>query len=315
MNKPRTSTLGFPVAVVFAATITIVSVWLLSMLNARVMPERPVPAPIRTVMIRGRSAEPVRRTQPTQRPIPTPAPSEQMMATMETPTVAPISPPPLSLQIDLPEPELESVEITIFQPPEQRPELKPLEMNLDKVAAERTTQQVLPTVVPRQSVPLPTANRSRLDSSHRTTSAPTKSVVRARTAPAVAMTTEVASINTRSLKPARSSAPNTSTTTSSAAVIHRADRVDQGPQESSGNSQPAYPTRERNLGIEGSVLVKLLIDEKGQVKDAQVLRGPEAFRQSVLSVAFDWKFSPAQHEGRPVKVWGVKEVRFQLRTQ
>ena len=79
------------------------------------------------------------------------------------------------------------------------------------------------------------------------------------------------------------------------------------------NPAPNYPERERQLGIEGSVTLKLLIDEAGRVEDVEVVRGTASFRDAVMAVVYRWRFSPAVHEGRAVKVWGLKEVYFRVR--
>lgn len=292
MSKPRTSTVVYPLAVIIAAGITAISVWLLSMLNARAMPDPPAPTPIRTVMVRSNSAESVRRPERPQQPEQAPPPPPEMTATLETPVLEPIPIPPLDLNLDLPEPEVEPVEVAIFQPPVQPPEVKPLEMTVAKVATSLTARRRTEMVTPPQTTPVPQPSRRRVERSN--TNLP-------RSATTVA----------RSQSSAAASAPATAATVGPR--VHRADKVDQPPHEAFGNAEPAYPIRERNLGIEGTVLVRLLIDEKGKVQDANVIRGPEAFRKPVLAVVFDWEFTPAQHEGRPVKVWGVKEVQFRLR--
>lgn len=95
--------------------------------------------------------------------------------------------------------------------------------------------------------------------------------------------------------------------------VRRADEVEQGPRESARNPAPRYPARERQLGIEAIVTLRLLIDESGRVEDVQVVQGEDPFRQAVLDVIWQWRFSPAIHEGRPVKVYGLKNIRFQIR--
>lgn len=86
----------------------------------------------------------------------------------------------------------------------------------------------------------------------------------------------------------------------------------QPPTESAGNPIPRYPESERQQGIEGTVTVRLLIDESGRVEDVEVLDGAPAFRAAVLEVAPIWRFTPAREQGRPVKVWGIKRVRFYI---
>lgn len=89
-----------------------------------------------------------------------------------------------------------------------------------------------------------------------------------------------------------------------------ANQVDRPPREHAGNVKPPYPERERQLGIEGSVVVELLIDERGHVLDVRFTSGPEAFRRAVLEVVRSWRFDPAEDRGQRVKTWGTKEVRF-----
>ncbi len=94
---------------------------------------------------------------------------------------------------------------------------------------------------------------------------------------------------------------------------HSANRVDEPPRELA-NIPPQYPQVALRRGIEGQVVVRLLIDERGKVEDVQVLRveGHPSFREAVLDVVHKWTFRPARHGGRPVKVWGIKRIRFEL---
>lgn len=107
--------------------------------------------------------------------------------------------------------------------------------------------------------------------------------------------------------------PQPTTRPESRPAAHRANRVDEPPREFAGNVPPRYPPREERLGIEGSVRVRLLIDETGRVEDLQFISGPQVFRDAVSNAVAQWRFSPARHLGRPVKVWGVKEIQFRSR--
>lgn len=91
-----------------------------------------------------------------------------------------------------------------------------------------------------------------------------------------------------------------------------AAQVDQPPRELSDNPQPRYPQRERRLGLEASVTVRVFIDTHGRVEDVKVVHGPSAFADAVVEAVRRWRFAPAQDHGRPVKVWGIKTFRFEL---
>ncbi len=91
------------------------------------------------------------------------------------------------------------------------------------------------------------------------------------------------------------------------------DDLDERPEEISIR-RPSYPISARQLGQEGLVVVRILINESGAVEDAEIVesRGPDSFRQAVLDVALTWRFRPALRDGVPVPVWGVKRIRFKL---
>ncbi len=78
--------------------------------------------------------------------------------------------------------------------------------------------------------------------------------------------------------------------------------------------KPFYPFRAREMGIEGVVVVKLLVDEKGRVKKVKVLKSspPGVFERSVISAVRSWRFIPAKEDGRPVPCWVVKPIKFKL---
>lgn len=93
------------------------------------------------------------------------------------------------------------------------------------------------------------------------------------------------------------------------------DQADQPPREKPGNPQPSYPPAALRRGIEGSVRVKVRIDARGRVERVEVLdvQGHRSFGDAVLDVVRQWRFDPAVHRGRRVPVFGIKEVRFELR--
>jgi len=91
-----------------------------------------------------------------------------------------------------------------------------------------------------------------------------------------------------------------------------ANQVSEPPRELRGNRLPLYPSHMKDRGVEGRVVVKLLIDTNGRVEEVKVVSGEPGFVRAVTSVVRYWRFEPARHDGRPAKVWGVKTFRFQL---
>jgi len=80
---------------------------------------------------------------------------------------------------------------------------------------------------------------------------------------------------------------------------------------------PVYPDLARKAGIEGKVIVKLLVDVHGKVIDSMVMNfeGPNAsagLQESALAAAKQWTFKPAEADGKPVAVWVVLPFQFKL---
>jgi len=77
---------------------------------------------------------------------------------------------------------------------------------------------------------------------------------------------------------------------------------------------PAYPYFARLRGLEGWVRVRILVDEQGQVKQAEVVRAepPGVFEDAVLSAVRRWRFRPGLEQGRCVSAWMETTVRFKL---
>jgi protein TonB len=77
--------------------------------------------------------------------------------------------------------------------------------------------------------------------------------------------------------------------------------------------KPAYPEVARKARLQGSVIVEAIIDEQGNVTNVRVLKGlPMGLDRSAVDAVQKWKFKPAQFQGRPVKVYYVLTVNFQV---
>ena len=78
--------------------------------------------------------------------------------------------------------------------------------------------------------------------------------------------------------------------------------------------QPDYPASERRSGIEGVVVVRVLIGADGRVKAVQQVRAAsDAFFEATRKQALArWRFTPATHDGVPVESWRTMTVRFRL---
>ena len=78
---------------------------------------------------------------------------------------------------------------------------------------------------------------------------------------------------------------------------------------------PAYPIQALRAGIQGTVLLKVLVDPTG--KPVQVIiahsSGSRLLDDAALRhVLAAWRFHPAIRGGQPIKAWAVVPVRFDL---
>jgi protein TonB len=75
---------------------------------------------------------------------------------------------------------------------------------------------------------------------------------------------------------------------------------------------PQYPTIAKTAGVQGPVVVQVLINEQGHVVNAKVMSGHPLLQQAALQTAYKWKFSPTVLTGQPVMVTGVVTYNFVL---
>ncbi len=79
--------------------------------------------------------------------------------------------------------------------------------------------------------------------------------------------------------------------------------------------KPKYPDIARKAGIEGMVILKILVDVDGKVIDARVLKslGNVGCDEAAVKAAKKCLFEPALQRDKPVKVWVSYPVRFILK--
>jgi TonB family protein len=79
---------------------------------------------------------------------------------------------------------------------------------------------------------------------------------------------------------------------------------------------PAYPETARNAGVEGIVVLQIVIDETGKVVEANAVAGqpPGIFEEAAVEAVKDWEFEPAMQGGKPIKVRIAQTVIFKLKT-
>jgi protein TonB len=89
--------------------------------------------------------------------------------------------------------------------------------------------------------------------------------------------------------------------------------VDVNPPAIIHRVEPRYTGTARKLGIEGTVVLSLLIDTDGHVVDLTVLRSlPFGLTQNAVEAVRQWLFEPCTFNGKPVSVRYTLTVRYHL---
>lgn len=75
-----------------------------------------------------------------------------------------------------------------------------------------------------------------------------------------------------------------------------------------------YPKIAREMGIQGVVYVGFIVNEKGEVKDAKVLRSLAVplDKEAIRVIEEGVKFTPGYHQGNAVQVRMVLPIRFRI---
>jgi periplasmic protein TonB len=96
-------------------------------------------------------------------------------------------------------------------------------------------------------------------------------------------------------------------------VVMTDSSVDVAPRPMVQTAIP-YPLRAKAQGVEGYVLLSVLISPTGQVERVKVLESQPAgvFEAAAEAGVKSWKFEPAQYQGQAVRVWATQRVRFDL---
>ena len=76
--------------------------------------------------------------------------------------------------------------------------------------------------------------------------------------------------------------------------------------------QPIYPPTALAARIEGTVILQAVIDEKGSVREVQVLRGHPLLNDAAVHAVRQWRFTPTLLNGTTVPVVMTVTVGFTL---
>ena len=78
--------------------------------------------------------------------------------------------------------------------------------------------------------------------------------------------------------------------------------------------KPAYPESARREGREGRVLLRVLVDDQGRIKQVEInsSSGSDALDRAAAEGIKRWRFHPARYGDKPVETWLRIPVEFRL---
>jgi protein TonB len=76
--------------------------------------------------------------------------------------------------------------------------------------------------------------------------------------------------------------------------------------------RPDYPAIAKAARAQGTVAVRILVDEQGNVVSAEAVSGHPLLRPAAVEAARNARFAPTRLSGRPVKVAGHLTYNFVL---
>ena len=76
---------------------------------------------------------------------------------------------------------------------------------------------------------------------------------------------------------------------------------------------PRYTEMARRAGVQGTVIIEAIIDERGRVTNQRILRSlPMGLDQAAMEAVQQWRFTPAMRGDKPVRVYFTLTVNFTI---
>jgi len=77
--------------------------------------------------------------------------------------------------------------------------------------------------------------------------------------------------------------------------------------------EPEYSEEARKAKFQGTVLLSIVVDEKGLPRDIKVVRSIGlGLDEKAIEAVQKWRFRPGMRNGKPVPVFATVEVNFRL---
>ena len=89
--------------------------------------------------------------------------------------------------------------------------------------------------------------------------------------------------------------------------------AEEAPEVVGTRAAPVYPPEAMKAGIQGTVVLSVLVGKDGLVKDTRVTTSIPALDAAATDAVRKWVFKPAKNDGKPVAVWVSIPIKFTLR--
>lgn len=85
------------------------------------------------------------------------------------------------------------------------------------------------------------------------------------------------------------------------------------PKALDSNAAPGFPEQARAAGLEGIVVLKIVVDSDGSVSSVTAMKGEEPFLSAAIAAVKAWRYSPALVAGVATPVFRIVKIPFRLR--
>ncbi len=75
---------------------------------------------------------------------------------------------------------------------------------------------------------------------------------------------------------------------------------------------PVYPPLARQARIQGTVMLKVIINKSGEIQSEQLVSGHPMLAPAAIAAVKQWKYQPYMLNGEPVDVETTLQVNFRL---
>lgn len=77
---------------------------------------------------------------------------------------------------------------------------------------------------------------------------------------------------------------------------------------------PSYPPLAQQMNVQGSVVLQVRIGKDGNIRDLQVVSGPDILAEAARDAVRQWRFKPYYQAGKPVETEAHITVNFSIST-